>query len=229
MEKIAAIVTRVRRESPDVVTIYFLLQNRAKLDYEAGQYITVYFENSSAPEGKAYSLSSAPHEKWMSITVKKIGEYSGRLHALRAGDVFAISEAYGFFNPRTSQPIVAISAGCGIAPLWSIIKDEYWREKARIAHVFYTNKTADDILFQHEISDLHAQHPDLSVAHYITRQPELGDAFRIGRIDIDAVAQLGDEARYLVCGSVEFVKDMWVGLMQRGIGQNNISTETFFE
>ena len=85
MEKLTATVRRVRRETDDTVTIYFEVPGY-DFCYTAGQYITVFFDDSSTPEGKAYSLSSAPHEKWLSITVKKVGEYSGRLHDLRAGD-----------------------------------------------------------------------------------------------------------------------------------------------
>jgi hypothetical protein len=129
MERYTATVTRVRRETPDTVTLYFTSDR--EFSYTAGQYITVFFPDSSTPEGKAYSLSSAPHETWLSITVKRVGEYSTRLHALRAGDTFTISAAYGFFNPKTDQPLVGISAGCGLAPIWSIVKDELERDSKR--------------------------------------------------------------------------------------------------
>ena len=89
MEKLTAKVLRVTRETSDVVTIYFTVPG-VDFQYQAGQYITVFFEDSSTPAGKAYSLSSAPHESELSITVKKVGEYSGRLHALNAGDTFQI-------------------------------------------------------------------------------------------------------------------------------------------
>ena len=61
MEKLTAKVMRIRRETSDIVTIYFVVLNH-DFRYVAGQYVTVFFDDSSTPEGKAYSLSSAPHE-----------------------------------------------------------------------------------------------------------------------------------------------------------------------
>lgn len=84
MEKLQAIVKKVKTESPTIKRIYFLLDNDWKLEYTAGQYITVFIDGSKVTEGKAYSLSSAPREEYMSITVKNVGgEFSGYLCGLK--------------------------------------------------------------------------------------------------------------------------------------------------
>ncbi len=230
MDKHTAIVTRVRQQSHDVVTLYFTLDDGSKLDYTAGQYITVYIDGGSHPEGKAYSLSSAPHQKYMSITIKKVGEYSGYLHSLKAGDRFTISSAYGFFNPMSKRPLVCISAGVGIAPIWSVLKDELKHDASRVAHLFYSNKTTGDIAFHDAITARDSAHESLKVAHHITRQDDVPAHMHIGRIDLDkCVEAVEDEANYLICGSVDFVRSMWRGLSERGIAPELISTETFFE
>lgn len=230
MDKHIAIVKRVRRHSHDVVTLYFTLQDGSLLDYTAGQYVTVYVEGGSHPEGKAYSLSSAPHQKYMSITVKQVGEYSRYLHALKAGDQFTISSAYGFFNPLNKRPLVCISAGVGIAPIWSVLKDELMHDHKRPAHLFYSNKTTDDIVFHDAITRRDSSHESLKVSHHITRQAEAPTHMHIGRIDLDkCIEAVEEEANYLICGSVDFVKSMWRGLSERGIAPEFISTETFFE
>ena len=229
MEKLTAKVMRIRRETSDIVTIYFVVLNH-DFRYVAGQYVTVFFDDSSTPEGKAYSLPSAPHEKWQSITVKKVGEYSGRLHKFRAGDTFQISEAYGTFNPQTDKPLVCISAGCGLSPIWSVLKDEFRANNSRQAHVFFSNKTVNSIPFVDLLSRRSAENPALSVRHYITRQNEVPPHMKTERINLDAcVDAVKDEAVYLVCGSANFVRDMWRGLTERGVPTQLISTETFFE
>ena len=51
-----------------------------------------------------------------------------------------------------------------------------------------------------------------------------------GRIDLDqCVSTVPNEVAYLVCGSADFVRDMWRGLVERGVDGGSISTETFFE
>lgn len=227
MERYTATVQRVRREAHDIVTIYFTIAG--DFSYQAGQYITVFFDDSHAPEGKAYSLSSAPHEKWCSITVKKIGEYSGRLHELSAGDEFSISAAYGFFNPETKRPLVCISAGCGVAPIWSVIKSELMADTTRVAKLFFSNVNHAEIPFAQELDQRSSVHENFKVHHHITRSDPPATMQR-GRIDLDeCVRAVEGEAMYLLCGSVDFVRDMWRGLTERGVPTQLISTETFFE
>jgi len=230
MKHFIATVEKTEYVGDDIITIYFSAGERGDFDYEAGQYITVYFKGSSTPAGKAYSLSSAPHEELLSMTVKKVGEFSGRLYAMKAGDHFEMSEAYGHFNPHTTRPIVALSAGVGIAPVWSVIKDELRRDGARVAQLFYSNKSHHAIP-HHEVIDRHANaNPKFAVHHHITRTPRVPMSMVHGRIDLDrCVSAVEGEANYLICGSVEFVRDMWHGLLERGVSQELISTEIFFE
>jgi oxidoreductase FAD/NAD(P)-binding domain protein len=230
MERYVAKVTRIHKESSDTITIYFRVEDDKQFIYTAGQYITVFFDDSSTPEGKAYSLSSAPHEDDLSITVKRVGEYSGKLHDLKPGDTFMISAAYGYFNPETSRPLVCISAGCGLAPIWSIVKDELRRDKGRLAHVFFSNRDAKEIPFHEALNGHEQAHDSLTVHHHITRNKQVPVNMHRGRIDLDAcVKAVEGEVNYLLCGSVEFVRDMWRGLVDRGVSSSLISTETFFE
>ena len=229
MHRHQARIVKIQRHSRDVVTLYFCLQDGSVLPYTAGQYITVYFDGTSTPEGKAYSLSSAPSEPLMSITVKKIGEYSGRLHGLAVGDMFTISDAYGHFNPNTTKPLVCIGAGVGVAPLWSVIKHEYQQDARRIARLFYSNKTVDDIAFRDELDEVSCA-TNLRVHHHITRQEQVPAVMSRGRISVEKCLQVAeDEAIYLVCGSVGFVRDVWKALTTQGVAAERISTETFFE
>lgn len=229
MEQLTAVVKKVIKHSRDIAVIYFTLQDGTLLPYEAGQYITVFFAGSSAPQGKAYSLSSAPHEPFMSITVKKIGEFSCLLHALKPGDTFQISESYGNFNPRSTQPLVCLGAGVGIAPILSVLKDEYHKDCFRKAHLFYSNKAIQDIPHMAELAGLQ-QTTHLMLHHHITRQKHVQPNYALGRLCIDECLQKAeDEARFLVCGSVGFVRDMWRGLTEHGVAPGRISTETFFE
>lgn len=224
MEKLTAKVMRVVQQAPGVNTIYFLLSSGWKLEYAAGQYITVFLDGSTTTAGKAYSLSSAPHEKWMSITVKNIGEFSGYLCGLKKGDTFTISRAYGFFNPNTTKPLVAIAAGVGISPIISVLKDELNTSSSRPAQLFYSNKTAKTIAHKKDLDTAGCR-----VNHHITAQKTVPTGMHAGRIVLDECVRLGEDAFYMICGSAQFVKDMWQGLTARGITAQNITTETFFE
>jgi len=220
MEKLKAKVTKIEENTPDVRTIHFLVDGKA-LDFTAGQYITVYFDETGQKAGKAYSLSSAPDDKEMTITVKRIGEFSGKLHSLKRGNEVIISRPYGFFNVKDDKPIIAIAAGVGISPIWSIIRDEL--PGGRKVELLYSNKTASDVALKDEIDKLHG----LRTKYFLTR--EKAPSFINRRIDIGKDIDTTEEASYYICGSQDFVTAMWQQLATAGIDEKAISTETFFE
>ena len=43
------------------------------------------------------------------------------------------------------------------------------------------------------------------------------------------VAETPNDAHFLVCGSLPFVRDVWQKLTAAGVDESHISTETFFE
>lgn len=220
MKKIAKVISVVR-ESADVITINFLVDG-VVLPFVAGQYITTYFDQADYPQGKAYSLSSSPNEPVMSITVKKIGQFSSLLHALKPGEEFVISEPYGFFNLGVDKPIVAIVAGVGISPVYSIIKDSVDKFNTSLIELFYCNKTDQDIIFKTKLDHIR----QLSVNYFITRQPDtlhLSRRFVVER-DMKSIGNV-----YYICGAQKFVADIWKQLIGIGVDANSISTETFFE
>lgn len=228
MKQLTVVITKRVRETPSVVTQYFTLKDGSVLPYTAGQYITVYFDGSSTPEGKAYSLSSAPYEKVMSITVKVIGEFSRKIAALRVGDKLCISEAYGFFGPNTAQPLVCCAGGVGISPLWSIIKDVYRQNPQRDVRLYYSNKTLGSIAFSSQLSEHALNYPRLQLVHHVTRQRVVPQHVVPHRIDFARCGSNLQQPFFLVCGSDDFVCTAWRQFSASGIAPENISTETFF-
>ncbi len=219
--KYIAKVENIVKESPDVVTINFLVDGKV-MPFVAGQYITTYFDQTGFLTGKAYSLSSSPGEPVMSITVKKIGQFSSLLHKLTPGDEFEVSEPYGFFNLEVDKPIVAIVAGVGISPAYSIIKDSISKFNTPLIELFYCNKTDKDIIFKTELDRIR----QLSVNYFITRQPDTLHIARrfVAEHDIKTTGSV-----YYICGAQQFVADIWKQLISMGVDADSISTETFFE
>ena len=121
--KLIATVVGVLKQTPDVLSINFLV-NGKPLPAEAGQYISVYFDDTNVTEGKAYSLSSCPSDENSQITVKRVGLFSNKICNLKVGDTFEISPPYGFFDAFINQPDIIIGLGVGISPLLSIIRKE---------------------------------------------------------------------------------------------------------
>ena len=138
------IVKEVVDEAPNVKTLKLTLLDG-----------TVYFPETKTAEGKAYSFSSAPHETTCNITVKNIGEFSGKLCSLKVGDTIKASLPYGFFKsdfPETE--LITIAGGIGITPFRSIITDTLNTTPNRPIHLFHSAKTMSDIVFKNEFETL---------------------------------------------------------------------------
>ena len=211
-------IVHVRQENPEVTTLYFA----RPFDFMAGQYITVFIEGSQVREGKAYSISSRPHEDLMSITVKNVGgEFSSYLCSRRVGDTLHISRAYGDFNPQTERPLVGIAAGCGLSPIWSILADAQ-----QLTFLYLSQKSPEYMVFSEELAA-----SSIQVKKFSTRQQvEEKDGWHNGRFEVTKIAsEVPSDAHFLVCGSLPFVRDVWQKITAAGVDESHISTEAFFE
>lgn len=225
-------VKDVVEETSDVVTLHLAPSTDSPISYQAGQFITVFFPETGHKEGKSYSISSAPFEKYISITVKKVGVFSGLLHAKKTGDIITGSAPYGYFySESNTTSMIFLAGGIGIAPLMSMIKQARTFSPERKIVLLYSNTLSNTIVFKNHIDALMGQScGDMIVAYYVTQEVP-GAFLKEGRIpmhDILEYSKLAPEQEFFVCGSIEFVRDYWRTLKSLGIGEEAIYTEAFF-
>ena len=237
IKELEVMVADVIVETPETATLVLFTGND-RLEYKAGHFLTIDPHQLEALErftafledlkGKkepprAYSLSSAPHERHLAITVKEERYTSGAtkyppllspllVKRMSRGMRLVIT---GFTGPYTltenveseTDHIVHICAGSGIVPNYSIVKDAL-NSHPRLRHtLIYANKTWDDIIFRNELQELEQRHPDrLRVVHSLTREGEkfrYRENIRKGRITTELLReQIPDPGSALVyvCG-----------------------------
>ena len=218
IKELEVMVADAIQETPDTSTL-LLFTGNDRLEYQAGHFLTIdphqfdalerfisYFEEVKGKKEpqRAYSLSSAPHERFLAITVKEerftggLTKYPPLLSPLLVkrttrGMRLVIT---GFTGPYVLPPdvdkraehLLHICAGSGIVPNYSILKQSL-QEHSKLRHTLvYSNKTWDDVIFARELFDLQRRHEDrLRIVHTLTREsPEklkgpYGEA-RAGRI-----------------------------------------------
>lgn len=229
MERFTAVVHTTTRLAKDLSCIDFTVTD-PRFMYTPGQYITVYFEGSSQPAGKAYSLAGLPTDSLSRIIVKNVGEFSSKLCALKKHDTFTCSAGYGHLNPKTTRPLVCFTGGIGIAPIWSIIRSELVSDPNRDVTLVHSH-SHEAVIPCHEAIKAHQKnHTTFHTHTHITRQKTLSKSMKAGRIAaIDYIDNAAEDTVYLLCGSVEFVKTMWHDLVEAGVQPQRISAESFFE
>jgi ring-1,2-phenylacetyl-CoA epoxidase subunit PaaE len=224
-------VEEVQQETPNVVTL-FLTSKVGTVSYRPGQFITVYFPETGHAEGKSYSISSSPDEKYMALTVKGVGTFSNKLVAMKPGDMISGSRPYGYFyTEEETSSLILVAGGIGIAPFRSMIVDTLHKHPTRKMYLFYSNKTLSDIIFKKEFDALTVEYNDrFFVQQYLTQEVATG-AIKQGRIvvgDILGLSQSLPEREFFICGSIAFVRDYWKGLKGAGVSEEHIYTEAFF-
>ena len=208
-------VAEVIPQTHDSVTIVFFTGND-HLEYRAGHFLTIdphqfeslkrfiaFFEDVKGRRetARAYSMSSAPHENLLAVTVKEERYVTGTtkyppllspvlVRAIAPGQRMVVT---GFSGPYVlpddieskTDHLVHLCAGSGSVPNLSILKSAL-HQHSRLRHTFIdTNKTWDDVIFRKELAELEGMHPDrLRVVHTLTRQNDArhGNQVRSGRI-----------------------------------------------
>jgi len=237
IKQLEVMVADVVVEAPDTTTLVLFTGND-RLDYSAGHFLTIDPHQFEALErftsfledlkGKrepprAYSMSSAPHERYLAVTVKEERYISGAtkyppllspLLTKRTTRGMRLVVT-GFTGPYTlpadisskTDHIVHVCAGSGSVPNFSMIKFALAHHPAIRHTLVYSNKMWADVIFRADLAKLAAENPDrLKVVHSLTREDNagvFGPEVRKGRIGLPLLREMIPEpaACYVyVCG-----------------------------
>jgi predicted ferric reductase len=116
-------VSQVVPEGPGVVSLHLAGRDLHALNAEAGQFLRWRFlVKGHWWQSHPYSLSAAPTEHGMRITVKGLGDSSASLARLRPGTRVWFEGPYGAFTERRrdttrNRPVLLLAGGAGITPI----------------------------------------------------------------------------------------------------------------
>jgi len=119
-------VTAVVRESPDVVSVWMRGRNLLDMPLAAGQFFNWRFLSGPGwTRSHPYSLSAAPTNDTLRITVKDLGDGSHALAGIRAGARVVIEGPYGRLHAgvRTRPKVTLMASGIGISPLRALLEE----------------------------------------------------------------------------------------------------------
>jgi ferredoxin-NADP reductase len=231
-----AVVTGVRRETSRAVTVEFELTEGYRLNYKAGQCVTISLPVGPTIFQRCYSFSSAPDENRYAITVQRIfhGRVSSHFYSsLRVGDHFFIDDPMGDFVAPTTHPedqrYVMVAAGVGIVPLYSLIKDLLGKNPMAQIQLIYACRNQEQAIFYRQLQRLEKEHPGLSVRFQFTRREGDGhDPYR--RLNGEKIlSRLSDpsSALFYICGPYGLVSKCTEAFHSAGISESRIHIETF--
>src|SRR6266542_2008056 len=139
-------------EAPDMTSVYVTGRALDRLGAKAGQFFRWRFLARRVWwQSHPFSLSAAPNDHWLRLTVKTVGDHTARLRRLRPGVRVYVEGPAGEFTAdrRTRSKTLLIAAGSGIAPIRALLE-----EVPPGAVVLYRASTPDDLVFVEELEPL---------------------------------------------------------------------------
>ncbi|GAA4148893.1 ferredoxin reductase family protein [Actinomadura keratinilytica] len=145
-------VVDVVPESDTVVSIYVGGHALDRLGARAGQYFRWRFLTAGGWwQSHPFSLSAAPNQQWLRLTVNAVGGYTAGLRRMRPGTRVIVQGPSGTFTAehRTRRRALLIAGGSGIAPVRALLE-----ELPGDTVVIYRASGPDDIVFADELRGL---------------------------------------------------------------------------
>ncbi|MGZ3405873.1 MAG: ferredoxin reductase [Polyangia bacterium] len=214
LDELRARVVAVVPETHDVKSLV-LRPGRRWGGHRAGQYTTVEVEIDGVRQRRCYSLSSAPGDPLLRITIKRSpeGRVSRWLHDhVQPGDVLRLSPAAGDFVIDEPLPpkLLFVTGGSGVTPAMSILRDLDARGAVGDVAFVHHARSRNDVIFGAELAALAARHPGLRLVYRFDDDAGGQGRFDEARLAAD-VPDFAARATYL-CGPpglMARVERMW--------------------
>lgn len=221
-------VKRVVHETSDAVSLVLDVPERcsARYRYRAGQFLTLRVTVDGQDLRRCYSMSSAPLEDDLQITVKRDpgGVVSNWLNdTVSEGIEIHAAPPEGRFCLRdATDEIVAFAGGSGITPIMSLVRTALASSSRRI-RVFYANRSRDSVIFAEALARLVDEHADrLVVVHHID-----DDSGVVTPSVVESFAADTGAADYYICGPGPFMDTVEATVLLSGIPRQRVHLERF--
>ena len=153
-DSVQLICSKKWHETPDTVSFELEFpEGESEFNFKPGQFSSLGFEINGNTEYRAYSINSLPGEFKIKFTVKKVegGLVSNFiLDEFEAGMSVTLLKPAGTFNSVDclSKPkVTMISAGCGITPVMSIVKQWLANQEAVDIDFIHMARSKEDTIY----------------------------------------------------------------------------------
>ena len=230
IERIEASVCAIERLHDEIRAVH--LRPSTPFEYRAGQFVRLFMD---ARTSRNYSLASVPAlDDDLIMHVRRVpdGRVSGWIFEhVKAGDSVTISEAFGdcFYVPaRPEQNLLLLGTGCGLAPLYGIVRDALNRGHAGRIHLYHGSRDACGLYLVDELSRLAAVHPNFRYRPCISEGPSADGYWSGTPLDV-ALEETPDLTgwRIYLCGNPQMVEAARMQTFLAGAGSSEIFADPF--
>jgi len=194
-------IERIDEETPNAVTV-LIRPGYEWPGHQPGQYLRIGVVVDGVHHWRAYSLTSEPGrpDGCISITPKLVdsGVVSPYLtRRARPGDLVRLGGVEGTFvlPDEPPQKVLFISAGSGITPIMSMVRDLHRRDAVGDVVHIHSARTADDVIFAERLQKIDEMHDGFQLQLHMS-----GERGRIAPAHLDSLCADWRERQAYVSG-----------------------------
>ncbi len=233
-------VVKTEKENHDITSLYLKGHSTSLDNRKAGQYLSIRLpEEDKWTSPHPFTMSSAPEDETIRLTIKKAGAFTSSIPDLKTGTPVKFSGPHGHFcrNIDNKENIAMSAGGVGVTPFLSVLRHfKNTNAKNRIT-LFWTSRTIDDAFSLKELEEMTGM-LDLTVIHTLSRDKE---AARFAREDLPRIHYVSGYATreviqefldvsntaFFVCGPPRMQEFVLDELQALGVARDIIEIESF--
>ncbi|MDC1205402.1 FAD-binding oxidoreductase [Candidatus Pacebacteria bacterium] len=196
------------------------------MHYTPGQFLFVSFRDGGVGrEIHPFSISSAPTEDVIRITVKALGDWTTDLKDLNVGAVAKLEGPFGSFSylKAHNKKQVWIAGGIGITPFLNMARNLKVNKRDDLEiDFYYATKTSDEMIFMDELKAVVTEYPNLRLIPFASEE--------YGFLSADIVTQVSGELHatdIFVCGPPPMMHSLTAQFALAKIPKRLVHTEEF--
>ena len=154
------------------------------------------------------------------------------LDDVKPGDALEATGPHGtvYYERLTdSDDLVFLAGGCGVTPFMSIIRETVEKKRSLRIHLLYGCRRPDDIIFQDELTQIAATHPNIKVDWVVSEPPKEWSGPR-GLLDAAMIlSRVGSVAgkTFIICGPAQMHVLCEGALENLGVPRRRIKAEAY--
>ena len=222
--RVGLVVEQVIVEAPGLISVIMRGRNVKLLQAEGGQFFGWRFlTRGHFLMSHPYSLSAAPTDKFLRITIKDLGDHSRATRHIKPGTRVFVEGPYGAFTAgRATQPhLVMVGGGVGITPIRALMEE--FKNGVQM-DVFYRVSRKEDLILKDELDYMVANSNGAIRVHYLAGSRK---DYPMDAEFIKSYAPRAADSDFYVCGPEALVETVRKAAEDLGVPKNRFHDEDF--